>query len=416
MEARLYRGVALLAVLLSLGASHRTANFVVTAPTPDMARQIGQMAEKYRRELAIDWLGEEMRTWSQPCPITAQVADNLGAGGATSFLFEHGEVYGWRMTIQGSLVRILDSVLPHEVTHTIFATHFRRPLPRWADEGACTTVEHVSERSKQQMMLVDFLRTDRGIPFSKLFAMKEYPHDVMPLYSQGYSLARYLIAQGGKRKFLDFLSDGMRDENWSRAMNQAYGYQNLAVLQDKWLGWVRQGSPALESPRTRPAELVADNNGSRRGRSQSTSIYNVKNASLPQADDEPTAAARLVPVRSSTARSADSANERLADSRRDRESTERSSDGLQWRGAKARPAGFASRTLQAASRGMRPSSSDAEAAEDALDREQDRPLADDRSQYQVTRPQEMEKSRQVILEWSKPTDGIVADAQQSVYR
>ena len=91
-----------------------------------------------------------MPNWAQPCPITAQVGRHLGAGGATSFVFEHGEVFGWRMTIQGSLERILDSVLPHEVTHTIFATHFRQPLPRWADEGACTTVEHASEKAKQQ--------------------------------------------------------------------------------------------------------------------------------------------------------------------------------------------------------------------------------------------------------------------------
>ena len=125
------------------------------------------------------------------------------------------------MTIQGSLERMLDSVLPHEVTHTIFATHFRQPLPRWADEGACTTVEHVSERAKAAMMLIEFLRTGRGIAFNQMFAMKEYPHDVMPLYSQGYSLARYLVAQGGKRKFLDFLADGLRDENWTRATQNA---------------------------------------------------------------------------------------------------------------------------------------------------------------------------------------------------
>ena len=134
--------------MASLGASYRTDNFVVEAPTADMAEQIGRAAEKYRRELAIDWLGKEMPNWAQPCPITAQVADHLGAGGATSFVFEHGEVFGWRMTIQGSLVRILDSVLPHEVTHTVFATHFRQPLPRWADEGACTTVEHSQRTSK----------------------------------------------------------------------------------------------------------------------------------------------------------------------------------------------------------------------------------------------------------------------------
>ena len=44
-----------------------------------------------------------------------------GAGGATSFVFDRGEVFGWKMNIQGSRERILDSVLPHEVTHTIFA-------------------------------------------------------------------------------------------------------------------------------------------------------------------------------------------------------------------------------------------------------------------------------------------------------
>src|SRR5947207_1340835 len=168
MEARFLKAVVLTAAIGSLGASYRTSNFVVNAPSAEMAEQIGRAAERYRKQLAVEWLGREMPNWSQPCPITAHVGDNLGAGGATSFLFEHGEVYGWKMTIQGSLVRILDSVLPHEVTHTVFATHFRQPLPRWADEGACTTVEDYSERSKQQTMLIEFLRTNRGIPFSRM--------------------------------------------------------------------------------------------------------------------------------------------------------------------------------------------------------------------------------------------------------
>ena len=71
------------------------------------------------------------------------------------------------MKIQGSRERILDSVLPHEITHTIFATHFGRPLPRWADEGACTTVEHASEKAKQDKLLIQFLLTDRGIPSTR---------------------------------------------------------------------------------------------------------------------------------------------------------------------------------------------------------------------------------------------------------
>jgi hypothetical protein len=258
MDARLARAAILVAAFASLGASYRTANFVVNAPSQPIAEQIGKQAEAYRRDLAVLWLGSALPNWSQPCPITAQVAPNLGAGGATSFMFDAGEVFGWQMQIQGSLERILDSVLPHEITHTIFASHFRRPLPRWADEGACTTVEHTAERSKQQQMLISFLRTNRGIPFHSMFAMKEYPQDVLPLYAQGHSLATFLIQQGGRQKFLNFVAAGLQSDQWPAVTKQHYGYANLAELQNTWLDWVRKGSPAIQAPASASDTQLAD--------------------------------------------------------------------------------------------------------------------------------------------------------------
>lgn len=248
MDARSVRAAwAAVVLCVSLGASYRTANFVVTAPTADVAHAIGEAAERYRRELAQEWLGQTLPNWSRPCPIEVRVGPELGAGGATSFVFDRGEVFGWQMTIQGSLERVLDSVLPHEVTHTIFASHFRQPLPRWADEGACSTVEHASERLKQQRMLVTFLKTGRGIAFQRMFAMTEYPRDVLPLYAQGHSLATFLIQQGGRRKFVSFIAEGMRDGRWSAATQRHYGYGDLGALQDAWLQWVRRGSPTLSA-------------------------------------------------------------------------------------------------------------------------------------------------------------------------
>jgi hypothetical protein len=267
MEARFLPALTLSALLICTlpaianGASSRTANFVIEAPTPELADEIGKQAERYRHDLAIAWLGSPMPNWSRPCPIHADVAPNLGAGGATSFVFDRGEVSDWDMKIQGSEERILDSVLPHEVTHTIFASYFRRPLPRWADEGACTTVEHASERNKQQVMLINFLRTDHGIAFDKLFAMKEYPHDVLPMYSEGYSLARFLIEQGGRQKFMEFVGEGMKSENWPAITKQEYGFANLQALQDQWLDWVKQGSPVL--PQRSMGTLAANDRPSR---------------------------------------------------------------------------------------------------------------------------------------------------------
>ncbi len=232
------------AKLLAAGG-FRTPNFVVSAPTPQLCQEIGAAAEQYRKDLAIEWLGHELPNWRQPCPINAQVAQHLGAGGATSFVFDRGEVFGWEMNIQGSRERVLDSVLPHEITHTVFASHFRRPVPRWADEGACTTVEHTSEVSKQERLLIQFLKSQKGIAFSHMFAMKEYPRDVLPLYSQGHSLTQYLLERRGKKAFLAFLEDGMQDENWPRAVQAHYGQQSLLALQNDWLGWVKQGRPRL---------------------------------------------------------------------------------------------------------------------------------------------------------------------------
>jgi len=253
MEARLIRATLAVAAVLSLGASHRTENFIVTASTAAFARQVADTAEQLRRDLAVEWLGRELPPWQDKCPITVHAGPQYGAGGATSFMFSNGQPFGWTMTIQGSPERVLDSVLPHEITHTIFATHFGRPLPRWADEGACTTVEDISERQKQHNMLYEFLTTQRGIAFNDMFAMKEYPPDVLPLYAQGYSLARFLIAQGGKRKFLNYVGDGMKWNNWTKASAEHYGYRSLSELQVTWLEWVRRGSPE----RTEHSELLA---------------------------------------------------------------------------------------------------------------------------------------------------------------
>lgn len=279
MEARIRRAALWAAVLLvSMGASYRTPNFIIKTRDPELAEGLGKAAEKYRRELALSWLGQEMPDWSRPCPVTVQVGSNLGAGGATTFMFDNGEVFGWRMSIQGSAERLYDSVLPHEITHMVFASHFRQPLPRWADEGGATTVEHQSERMKHRKMLIQFLKTRRGIAFSRMFAMKEYPRDIMPLYAQGYSLAEFLIQQGGRRKYIDFLGDGLESGRWSDTIHRHYGVENLGALQNQWLAWVKQGSPIRrpDRPQSSPEPLVLVSAGRKLPRPEPNLIYHIE--------------------------------------------------------------------------------------------------------------------------------------------
>ncbi|MCS6977511.1 MAG: hypothetical protein NZM31_10965 [Gemmatales bacterium] len=228
------------AVVSSMGATYRTPNFVVQAPTPQIAQQVGEYAEKWRKEKALEWLGKEMPTWGQPCPLRVTITPG-GAGGATTFAFDRGAILSQEMNVQGSLERILNSVLPHEVTHTVFAYHFRQPLPRWADEGGCVLSEDDLERRRHDELVRQSLAGGRAFRLRVLFDMKQYPtsgQDIMTLYAQGYSLSRFLVETTDRRRFLDFVGEGMRS-GWDNAVRIHLGMNRVEDLEAAWLDWMR---------------------------------------------------------------------------------------------------------------------------------------------------------------------------------
>ncbi len=168
----------------------------------------------------------------------------MGAGGATMMRFDNGHVFGWKMKVQGTQQRILDSVIPHEVNHTILASYYRRPLPRWADEGACTLVEHEEERRRQQLTLKQAFDNKQLFDINVLFSTKEYPKDMrrtLVLYAQGHSLTDYLVQHGGEQKFIKLLALA-KEGNWSGPLKDLYGIQGTQGLDVEWKSWVLKGS------------------------------------------------------------------------------------------------------------------------------------------------------------------------------
>lgn len=234
-------------------ANFRTRNFLIQAPSDALARSVGEAAEKYRDDLARYWTGQTLPPWPTPCPVRVVAGPTLAAQGVTTY--NPAPVRDFQMEVIGTPERILDSVLPHEVTHTVLATYFGRPLPRWADEGICTTVEHESERSKHEAKLREFLASRRGIAMNQLFLLTEYPPDVLPMYAQGYSVCRFLIEQQGPKIFISFLKDYMRHPSWTANVQKHYGYESLGELQEFWLSWVEAGSgPVAQFAKAKPRE------------------------------------------------------------------------------------------------------------------------------------------------------------------
>lgn len=256
------------------GTSIRSANFEVYAPTLVMARVIANEAEFHRRTYALKWLGKELPNWPKPCVI--RFATGLGSnGGATTFTFAKDkdgnsvmETAG--MAIHGDFMAALTNTLPHEVTHTVLASFFGKPVPRWADEGISLLSESNNEQANHDTHLRDLLSNGRGIRLKVLLPKTEYPQDIRALYTQSHSLARFLVSRtkgvpalkdiphlgetfktgsdDGHRRLLAFVALGLKDnttEGWGKAAKAVYGFDSVDALEEAWLEWLAKPESIL---------------------------------------------------------------------------------------------------------------------------------------------------------------------------
>src|SRR5207248_10190789 len=124
---------------------------------------------------------------------------------ATSFTFDNGKVLSQNMHLEGPLDKILASVLPHEVTHSVLAHAVGKPLPRWADEGAAVLAEDHQEHRRYDRLMTRIIDERRAMPLRRLFALNEFPRDVMTLFAQGYSVTHFLVGKNDRQTFLAFV-------------------------------------------------------------------------------------------------------------------------------------------------------------------------------------------------------------------
>lgn len=240
----------LLFPVLTSAETYRTTNFIVEAATVKLAREFGEAAEYYRKAKAIEWLGREMPTWHRPCPLRVDIGPD-GPSGATTFDFGQKPIYQF-MKISGPRERLLNSVLPHEITHTVFAYYFQSPVPRWADEGGSVLSEDDIERSRHDQMCRQLLNQGRAMRLSYLFSLRDYPSDVMVLYAQGFSVTRYLVDQSDRATFLKFIHHGQR-HGWDSAVQTYYRLNGVAALESAWIA-------SLKKPRSAASTEIAATN------------------------------------------------------------------------------------------------------------------------------------------------------------
>lgn len=246
--------------------AHLSRNFLVEAAgEPVFSREVAQVAETALEHHARYWKGRSFPTLFSPIPLRVNPG-LLPSGGTTSFRFLHGEVFQWRMQVQGTPANLLSNIIPHEVSHVAMALLFRRQLPRWADEGVATLMESDAAKQLQLQRLKRLWQGGReGMSFHTLIHSTEYPRDkslIIELYAKGMTLADFLLRYGerengqaletasysesNRRRFLALLRDGPRF-GWNATFTQHYGL-GLNQMERAWRRYVSTYLFAERSP------------------------------------------------------------------------------------------------------------------------------------------------------------------------
>ena len=223
----------------------QTANFQIFHNDPALARKVAVKAEAARRDAAKRWSGvEPTASWTPKCDLylyptaeifAAETQQPPESPGFSTAGLSEGRVTARLVKLRVDHAKMLDAVLPHEVTHIVLADLFPvKQIPRWADEGMSVLSEPDGDQSLRAR--------DLSEPFSKdvLFHLDvlmtaDYPSgNYWALYyAQSVSLTRYLVSQGTPTQFVQFVR-ATQAMSLDAALKQTYRLASVAELESRW--------------------------------------------------------------------------------------------------------------------------------------------------------------------------------------
>ncbi len=221
-------------------------NFLVVAPDRVTAETVLAAAEQYRRELAIEWLGEELPPSVGMTVIHVQFADHADRGLAWPIDTPGRTLH--KLWVVGPREKVVGATLRHEMTHVVLATQFPGKLPAWADEGAASIQDDPQRQAICAHVLKWYANTGNWPRLEAILAKTHLPAGDQAAYAVAASITQYLLERGSKARFLRFAMDG-KAEGYAKALGRHYGIDGIEALEAGWQEWVRQGAATVAGAR-----------------------------------------------------------------------------------------------------------------------------------------------------------------------
>ncbi|CAN5916235.1 hypothetical protein BH23PLA1_BH23PLA1_16540 [soil metagenome] len=252
-----------------------TPNFRILHADAALAERIAEAAEAAREVISRRWTGSSPAgPWAPRCDIylypdartfsdrTGQPADSPGF---STMGLNNGRVIARRVNLRADAPKLVEAVLPHEITHVVLADLFpTTQIPRWADEGIAVLSEPVSEQQARAADLVEPLAEGQLFRVQTLMT-SDYPDgrywDLF--YAQSVSLTRFLVEQGDAGRFIAFLQGAQR-QGFESELRRVYAIDGFEDLQTRWLAYARRQAESPGAGDSVPARIASEESATRR--------------------------------------------------------------------------------------------------------------------------------------------------------
>ena len=235
--------VAAASQVAAAGFVHSPNFIILTPPKPSeeaaaaFAKRLLAKAEQYRKEIALEWLGEELP------PSIGQVMINVrftadGDSGLT-WAKDHAERNFHAMYLATAPEHLPEGLLAHEMAHCILATKFPYPrrLPAWLDEGIASRYDDAERVAIRQRITAWYVTSGQWPRLAGVLAAEKVHSDDQAAYTLAATLTQYLLSRGDKRLLLRF-GQLTQDVGLDRALVECYGIKNASELESQWRAWI----------------------------------------------------------------------------------------------------------------------------------------------------------------------------------
>jgi len=214
---------------------------------PNLPRNIMDTAITAKRNIANEWLGEEIPNSQGKVHINLNTETNIEKGvvnGLTwpKYLKDRDEVHSIFLSgdpKQNNFEEKMLATTTHEMAHAVLHTKYSpvdgKALESWVHEGIASRYDYPQDIKYRDNYLIGWANGQLQSPRyqDKLF-QRRFPSSDDTAYAMATSTVDYLLSQNPNKQNFINAADYARDHNWDRALQKYYNIRNTGELERQW--------------------------------------------------------------------------------------------------------------------------------------------------------------------------------------